>query len=65
MSFRTDYKQLLELLSYDFGVGGQSTDIFELFSSSKYNDNDLMFSDETKQLVDVGERNNYFTWVGE
>ncbi|KAK2174910.1 hypothetical protein NP493_768g01007 [Ridgeia piscesae] len=64
MSFRTDYKQLLELLSYDFGVGGQSTDIFELFSSSKYNDNDLMFSDETKQLVDVGERNNYFTWVG-
>ena len=65
MAFRKDYKELLELLSYDFGAAGQSKDIFQLFSSARYSNNDLMFSDETKQLVDVGDRDNYFTWVGE
>ena len=65
VTVQADYKELLELLSYDFGAGGASTDIFELFSSANYGEYDVLFSDETKQLVDVGERDNYFSWVGE
>lgn len=68
--YREQFKDLMKLLSYDFGVGGANTDLFELFSSSKYGKADLMFTDETKELMDVsdvgdGSRDTYYTWVGE
>ena len=62
---RQAYKDLLTLISYDFGDSGKSKDIMELFSSSKYGDYNLMFTDTTSQLVDVGSRDSYYSWVGE
>ncbi len=61
---------LLELLSSDFGAAGEFPDIFNLFNSqTRYGDRNLMFTDETKMLLDVskvdsGSRDTYFTWVG-
>ncbi len=61
---------LLELLSSDFGAVGEFPDIFNLFNSqTRYGDRNLMFTDETKMLLDVskvdsGSRDTYFTWVG-
>lgn len=66
---RGDYKLLLKLLSWDFGAAGANTDLFQLFESSKYGKQNLMFTDETQQLKDVasvagGTRTNYYTWAG-
>ena len=68
-SLRNEYKQLMELLSYDFGANGVHQDIFRLFNSDKYKRKNLMFTDETKELIDVkkvdgGNRDTYYTWVG-
>ncbi|ESO04012.1 hypothetical protein HELRODRAFT_99809 [Helobdella robusta] len=65
---RDDYKDLLTLLSLDFGVDGLNKDLFELFTSVKYGKQNLMFSDETVMLKDVadvagGSRNSYYTWA--
>lgn len=65
IDIRTAYKELLALLSYDFGDAGVFKDIMELFSSAKYGDRNLMFTDTTYQLVDVGDRDSYYSWVGE
>ncbi len=61
---------LLELMSYDFGETGEHRDIFHMFTSTKYGMRNLLFTDETKMLLDVkkvekGSRDTYFTWVGE
>ena len=61
---------LLELMSYDFGVEGIHKDIFNMFSSTIFGGRNLMFTDETKMLMNVkdvekGSRDTYFTWVGE
>ena len=61
---------LLELLSSDFGEVGEFTEILKLFQSqSQFGDRNLMFTDETKMLLDVskvdsGNRDTYFQWVG-
>lgn len=62
---RAKYKELIGLLSYDFGDEGKSKDIMELFSSIKYGKRNLLFTDTTYQLVDVGDRDTYYSWVGE
>jgi len=62
---RQSYKNLIYLLSYDFGDAGMFKDVMELFSSTKYGDHNLMFTDTTYQLVDVGSRDSYYSWVGE
>ena len=67
---REDFKMLLQLIAHDFGEGGEYLDIFDVFDSSNYNQKDLLFTDETKNLIDVqtvdgGSRNTYHTWVGE
>lgn len=66
---RSDYKLLLQLMSWDFGANGANTDIFKLFESLNYGRQNLMFTDETQQLKDVasvagGTRTNYYTWAG-
>ena len=60
---------LMELMSYDFGEMGEHKDIFQLFDSGKYGSRNLMFTDQTKMLLDVkkvdkGSRDTYFTWAG-
>ena len=62
---RADYKMLLDLLSRDFGEEGVHKDIFELFTSVNFGRANLMFTDATKELKDVGARDSYYTWVGE
>lgn len=61
---RAKYKELIGLLSYDFGDEGKSKDIMELFSSIKYGKRNLLFTDTTYQLVDVVDRDTYYSWVG-
>ena len=39
--------------------------MFQLFNSSKYDGNNLLFKDSTEKLVDVGDRNTYEKWLGE
>ena len=41
------------------------TDLFMLFDSEKYGRYNLMFTDATMSLVDVGDRDTYYSWVGE
>jgi len=67
---RTEYINLIRLLSYDFGAAGAHTDLFRMFESMSYGRANLMFTDETKELVNVaevgdGSRNTYYGWVGE
>lgn len=70
MNVRDEYKALLKLLSYDFGSGGASEDLFKMFDSVPYGQLNLMFTDETKVLKDVsevgdGSRDTYYGWVGQ
>ena len=67
---RTEYINLIRLLSYDFGAAGAHTDLFRMFESMSYGRANLMFTDETKELVNVaevgdGSRNTYYGWVGQ
>ncbi len=69
IGLREEYKELLSLLSSDFGANGDHSDIFRIFSSIGYGKMNLMFTDETKMLIDVskvdgGSRDTYYTWVG-
>ena len=47
------------------GFEGSHIDLFEIFESSKYGRRNLIFTDTTQELYDVGERNTYYSWVGE
>ena len=61
----SDFKNLLLHLSADYGMSQTNSSGFQLFSSSKYGGNDLLFKDSTKKLVDVGSKNTYRLWLGE
>lgn len=65
---RANYKDFLTLLSLDFGEEGIHKELFELFKSSKYGKQNLMFTDETKALKDIsqvagGTRSSYYSWT--
>jgi len=67
---RKDYSSLLTLLSLDFGKNGPSYDLFQIFESSLYERENVMFTDETKALKVVsaiagGTRDTYYTWAGD
>ena len=62
---RALFKLFLTQLSRDFGEGGAYKHLFDLFDSSLYGGSNLMLTDNTKELVDVGSRDSYYTWVGE
>ena len=72
LEVRENYKLLIRLINYDFGVNGQFKNLFNLYDSSQWNTHDLLFTDETVDLVDVSEvdspeggaRDTYYTWVG-
>ena len=69
-ALRNQFKMLLKLMDWDFGVFGQNSDLFNLFVSVSYGKHDLMFTDVTMSLKDVeevgdGSRNTYYTWVGQ
>ncbi len=69
LDYRNQFKALLRLINYDFGIEGKHKDKFELFSSQRYGKPDLMFTDVSKELMDVsdvgdGSRDTYYTWVG-
>ena len=68
------YKALLTQIDLDFGYNGEYNHIFKLYDSEAYGSRkNVMFSDTTKQLVDVAEvhdvrgspRDTYYSWVGE
>lgn len=63
-----DYKSLLHLLSLEFGDSGTSKDLFDLFESISFGKQNLLFTDETKELKEVSQvagRDTYYTWAGE
>ena len=61
----SDFKSLLLTLSADYGITQTNSSGFQLFNSSKYGGDDLLFKDSTKKLVDVGNKNTYQLWLGE
>ena len=64
----TLYKNFVLQLDAWFNTNGAYKNEFELFSSMDYEymgRNNLMFNDATKSLVDVGDRDRYYLWVGE
>ena len=61
----SDFKSLLLHLSADYGITQTNSSDFQLFNSSKYGGNDLLFKDSTKKLVDVGNKNTYELWLGD
>jgi len=66
---RNKYKTLLMMLSADFGEFGARTDIFRIFESMSYGQQNLVFSDETVMFKDIstvagGKRDTYYTWAG-
>lgn len=66
---RDQYKTLLMMLSSDFGEFGSATDIFRIFESVPYGQQNLLFSDETVMFKDIttvagGTRDTYYTWAG-
>ena len=62
---RKAYKAFLEDISNSFGKNGIHNQMFEVFESIQYGGHNLMFTDDTKELVDVGEKDSYYTWAGE
>ena len=60
-----NYRNLLLKASDTYGINQTNSSMFQLFNSSKYNGNDLLFKDSTKKLVDVGEKNTYQKWLGD
>ena len=60
-----NFRKLLLQASKDYGVAQTDPNKFQLFESSKYsNGSDLLFKDSTKQLVDVGDKDTYQTFLG-
>ncbi|KAH9500931.1 hypothetical protein Btru_069230 [Bulinus truncatus] len=68
------YKDFLNILQQLFGVGGKLSSTFKIFSSESaypidifkrvFIRKNLMFSDTTQSLIDIGS-DTYYTWVGE
>jgi len=57
------------MLSLDFGHEGTHTDMFNLFESISYGQQNLLFSDETVMFKDIstvagGTKDTYYTWAG-
>lgn len=62
------YKNFLLKAAQWFGPSGQYRNQFDMFSSQPwgyFNRRNLLFMDSTQTLVDVGEKNTYYSWVGE
>jgi len=60
-------KEFLLQSSDWFGYNGPYKNDFSLFESSAYEyleRKNVLFNDATKSLVDVGERDRYYTWIG-
>lgn len=66
---RAAYKQFLLQASEWFGVGKPYVSLFNMFSSDAWlgygGQRNLLFTDTTQELVDVGDRDTYYKWVGE
>ena len=66
------YKELLIQIDLDFGHNGEFNNIFKLYDSDGYGRRNVLFSDMTKELVDVATvtdangnpRDTYYSWVG-
>lgn len=43
---------------------GPTSSNFKMFSSDNFQGRDLIFSDNTRALRDVGDKNNYKKWLG-
>ena len=59
------YRKLLLKASDNYGINQTDFNMFQLFNSSKYSGNDLLFKDSTKKLVDVEGKNTYQKWLGD
>ena len=59
------YRKLLLKASDTYGINQTDFNMFQLFNSSKYSGNDLLFKDSTKKLVDVEGKNTYQKWLGD
>lgn len=60
------YKNFLLKAAQWFGPSGQYRNQFDMFSSQPwgyFNRRNLLFTDSTQTLVDVGEKNTYYSWV--
>ncbi|VDI36666.1 melanotransferrin-like [Mytilus edulis] len=64
---RAAYKQFLLQASEWFGVGKPYVSLFNMFSSDAWlgygGQRNLLFTDTTQELVDVGDRDTYYKWV--
>ena len=60
-----NYRKLLLKASDTYGINQTDFNMFQLFNSSKYSGNDLLFKDSTKKLVDVEGKNTYQKWLGD
>ena len=71
LDVREAYKKFLLQASEWFGEGKPYSNSFPMFTSDKWitstsNDQrNLLFTDTTKKLVDVGDKDTYYKWVGE
>lgn len=66
---RTAYRTFLLKASSWFGYNKPYSGRFAMFNSDSWLEygnrhRDLMFTDTTKELVDVGEKDTYYKWVG-
>ena len=46
------------------GESGSFNHLFRMFDSQSYGRYDLMVTDATIELVDVGDKDTYYSWVG-
>ena len=60
-----NYRKLLLKASDTYGINQTDFNMFQLFNSSKYSGNDLLFKDSTKKLVDVEGKDTYQKWLGD
>ncbi|KAK3593059.1 hypothetical protein CHS0354_007848 [Potamilus streckersoni] len=61
------YKSFLKQLVEWFAAGKPYTNTFSIFSSTSYSylkRSNLLFSDATKMLIDVRDRDTYYSWTG-
>ena len=62
------YKTFLKQAVQWFGPNGQYRQMFQMFGSNQWRQQfdrrNLLFTDTTKSLADVGSKNTYYSWVG-